>query len=673
MTTISLSILVTLTGFVLSIYLVAFLLGPPSLITEQNTIFYSQSHDIIGEEKGAERRYWVKLEEISDHVKDALIAVEDKHFYHHHGFDVRRIVKAIINDLRHLRLKEGASTITQQYARNLYLSHEKTWTRKLKEAFYTIRLELYYTKDEILEGYLNTVYFGHGAYGIEAASRHFFNKHAKDLTLAEAAMLISIPKGPTYYSPFNHEENANRRQKLVLNILKDQGKITEAEWISATHETLTYANHQSHDRHKLGPYFQDMALKEAAHLLDLDEELVRSGGYKIYTTLDSTMQKRLERRISQTIPATSELEIGAIAIDPRNGEILALVGGRDYQKSPYNRAVAAKRMTGSTFKPFLYYAALEHHFTPTTQLMSKPTAFVIDGGEVYQPSNYNGYYANKPITLAQALALSDNIYAVKTNLFLGVDQLIKTARLFGISSDLPKVPSLALGTASVSVKDMTTAYSMLANGGHKVHPHTIKKIIDRDGKTVYEREQEQQEQILNRENAFILTHLLTGMFDTTLNDYMPVTGATIANRLTRPYAGKSGTTKSDSWMIGYSPTLVTGIWTGYDDNRAIEVMAETTYAKNIWAGFMEDAHQGQPVENFPIPPGVVGVSIDPETGERATPYCPTSRMMFFKKGTEPKVYCTTHLPHKPHLQENEEIHEEKKGLFQRLFEWLTKD
>lgn len=660
-----LSTVILAVSFVVGIYFISFLLGPPQLLNEQNTTLYSNNQEVIGEESGTASGDKVALDEISPDLIDATILVEDKRFYKHKGLDFIRIFGAVLSDIKNLSLKEGASTITQQLAKNLYLTHEKTWTRKLKEAFYTIRLEMYYSKDEILAAYLNSIYYGHGANGIEAASHYFFNKSAKELDLAEAAMLAGIPKGPTYYSPFNDQKRAKKRQIHILSLLRDAGHITEAAYDVAVNEPLNYVKTTEQERDKIGPYFQDMVLQEAAKVLEIGQEPIRSGGFQIYTTLETDLQKQLEEEIAGTIQAKNELEVGAIAMDPNDGGIQALVGGRDYEKSSFNRAYAAKRMPGSTFKPFLYYAALDNGYTPSTKLMSKPTVFELDDGDVYNPSNFNGYYANKPITLAQALALSDNIFAVKTNMFLGADKLVDTAEDFGITSKLPAVPSLALGTATVSIEEMVAGYGMLANGGHDMESHTIDKIIDPQGKIVFERDDKPGKQVLDPKNTFILTQLMTGMFDPALNGYMAVTGSTIADKLTRTYAGKSGTTNGDSWMIGYSPTLVTGIWTGYDDNRPMEVVSEVAYAKNIWAGFMEAAHAGTPERKFSVPADVVGVSVDPETGDLATPYCPESRVMYFEKGMEPQKHCMTHFPSKGH---GEESNKKRKGAMERLFE-----
>ncbi|GAA0605581.1 transglycosylase domain-containing protein [Virgibacillus siamensis] len=657
----------------ISVYFISFLLGPPKLTTEQNTIYYGIHDEVIGEESGVENRYWVDLEDISPHVINATLAIEDQHFYEHNGFDLKRIAGAVLADLKSMSLEEGASTLTQQYARNLFLSHEKTWIRKIKEAFYTIRIEMYYSKNEILEGYLNTIYFGHGAYGIEAASRFFYDKPASDLTLAEASMLAAIPKGPSYYSPLNDRENAEERQQQILATMRDNDMITEQQYFLAAHANLAFSGKDEQENPAAAPYFQDTVLLEAARVLDLDKESIRSGGYKIFTTLDKSMQKKLEKNAATVIDNSSEIQVGAMAMDPKTGGIRALIGGKNYQESQFNRAVRAKRMPGSTFKPFLYYAALRNGYTPSTMLVSKPTAFKLEDGEVYQPSNFNGYYANKPISLAQALALSDNVYAVKTNLYLGTGKLVDTARKFGINGKLPAVPSLALGTASVTVEDMVTGYGMIANGGNEIEGHTIQKIVNRRGKVVFERDTSSGKQVLDEQTTFVLTQLLTGIFDHALDGYMSVTGSTIAGELNRTYAAKSGTTNSDSWMIGYSPSLVMGVWTGYDNNNQIVKSAELAYAKDIWAGFMTAAHQDVPEQGFTAPDGVVGVMIDPVTGKRATPYCETGRVMYFEKGTAPKTHCTKHMPDNGGEIEpdpDKKVREEDKGIFEKLFDAL---
>ncbi len=450
----------------------------------------------------------------------------------------------------------------------------------------------------------------------------------------------------------------------------EDGAITEQEHNLASRKKLAFTDAEERERVPLAPYFQDTVLKEAASLLGLDAEKVRSGGYHIHTTLDKQLQQQMKQSASTVIQSGSEIQLGAMAMDPATGGVRALIGGRDYNNSQFNRAIKAERMPGSAFKPFLYYAALKNGYTPATMLMSKPTAFRLENGKVYQPSNYNGYYADEPITLAQALALSDNVYAVKTNLYLGPEKLVKTARKFGFDSKLPAVPSLALGSAAVTVEEMVTGYGMLANGGHQIEGHTVTKITNRHGRTVFEREQEEGKQVLDPQTSFVLTHLLTGMFDHSLDGYMSVTGSGIADDLSRAYAGKSGTTNADSWMVGYSPSLTVGVWTGYDDNRQMMKVNEHTYAKQIWASVMEGAHKENAGKKFKMPSGVTGIQVDPESGKRATPYCDTSRLMYFEKGTGPEEYCDVHMPDGDQKPDKDKEKEQDKGMLKKVFDFL---
>ncbi|WP_079710562.1 transglycosylase domain-containing protein [Paraliobacillus ryukyuensis] len=629
-------------GSIITIYCYALILGPPDLDVAANTTYYSADGTKIGQEQGVETREWVELDAINSDVIDTTVQVEDKRFYHHHGFDSKRILAAGLKNIQSVSLEEGASTITQQYARNLFLTHEKTWGRKLKEAFYALRLELFYDKDTILEGYLNTIYYGHGIYGIEAASQFYFQKANTDLSLAEASLLVGIPNRPNDYSPILHMDQAKQRQENILDLLYKQGEISETAHFLATHEHLEIRESSNKDEHNLAPYYQDVVMEELKKILQMKEQNIRTAGFHVTTTLDIAAQNQLEKAKNEHLPHDTDMQVGAIAMNPVNGAIEALIGGADYQKSQFNRATQAKRMAGSTFKPFLYYAALSNGYTATTTLRSQPTTFILDDGSSYQPSNFNGYYADKEITLAQALAVSDNIYAVKTNLFLTPARLVKSAKKFGITSEMKAVPSLALGTASVSVREMVSAYSMLANGGKEVAPYTVEKIETADGEVIYQHKKPTLKQELDPQATFILTQLMTGMFDSNLNGYMHVTGESIAPTLHHTYAGKSGTTASDSWMIGFSTDLVTGVWTGYDDNQALTKTKDKHAAKEIWASMMEAIHSNKEPSNFIAPSGIIAAYVDPISGGLATPYCDTSRLMYFVKGTEPRAYCSRH-------------------------------
>ncbi|WP_421535820.1 transglycosylase domain-containing protein [Priestia sp. D3YE.R1] len=651
----------------ISIFLYAKIAGPPPLNVSQTAVFYSANGKVLDEVHNGQKRYWVSLNQISPYVKDATLAVEDKRFYEHHGFDMHRIAGAIVADIKAMGKVQGASTITQQYARNLFLEHDKTWTRKLQEALYTIRLEMNYSKDQILEGYINTIYYGHGAYGIEAAARLYFDKHAKNLTLSEASMLAGIPKGPSYYSPLIHQENAKKRQNIILSLMKEDGIITAKQATKALVTPLAFAKPAEKDPNKEdASYFMDAALAELKQDLGIDETMIYTNGLRVYTTLDEKMQRTAEEKMKDVISSSSDVQSAFVAMNPKNGQVKALIGGRDYEKSPFNRATQAIRQPGSTMKPFLYYAALKDGFTESTPMKSEETTFKLeDGVSTYTPSNYHNYYADAPITMAQAIALSDNIYAVKTHLFIGENRLIETAKTLGISSPLKKVPSLALGTSPVKVIDMVNAYGIFANGGKEIRPTFIKRIETHDGEVVYQAPSERK-QVIDKRYAFLTTHLMTGMFNQKLNGYTTVTGKPISKYVSRPYAGKSGTTSTDSWMIGYSPQLVSGVWVGYDQGRTMDDVAEKGYAKKMWALFMEDALKGKKKEKFKAPNGLMSVNINPQNGKLASKSCPVQYKAYYLTGTQPKTYCTDHIDHAAKTKKKQHEAENKK------FHWLPK-
>ena len=628
----------------LGILAYAKILGAPPLAVPQSTLFFADDGALIGESNSGQKRYWARLKDISPDVVAATISIEDKNFYEHHGFDYKRIAGAVLADIQAFSKVQGASTITQQYARNLFLEHDKTWTRKLHEAFYTIRIEMNYSKKEILEGYLNTIYYGNGAYGVQAASQYYFGKDAKDLNLAEASMLAGIPKGPGIYSPLASMENAKQRQTIILKSMVTNHYIKKKEAINASMKPLTIVGAHNTRKVKVAPYFQDAVRNALKNQLHLDDRTIALGGLKVYTTLNRKQQEAAESQVHKYVANLSEIQVGLVAMDPKNGYVKAMVGGRDYEKSPFNRAVQAIRQPGSTIKPLLYYAALEQGFTPSSTMRSEFTTFHFDDGQPdYTPHNFNNKYADGEITLAQALAVSDNIFAVKTHLFLGEETLIETAKKFGLSSKMARVPSLALGTSGVRVIEMANAYSLFANGGKKVNPTLITRVEDYNGNVIFEKENETQK-VLDPAKAFVMTQMLTGIFDPKLNGYAKVTGSTVIKEISRPYAGKSGSTETDSWMVGYSPQLVTAVWAGYDMGKPIELVAEKTYAKNIWANFMEEALKGKPVKAFKVPKeGVKGVYVNPENGKLATKDCPVRRFTYFVAGTEPTEYCTEHL------------------------------
>lgn len=604
-------------------------------ISDLNTIeFYSIDGQKYFELNNKTSTY-VKLEEISDYLKKAIIAVEDQHFYKHHGFDYLRIGKAILDNLKTLSRRYGASTITQQYARNLYLTHEKSWERKLREAYYTILLEMNYSKDDILEGYLNTIYFGHGVYGIHDASIFYFNKQPNDLTLGEAAVLAAIPKGPTYYSPLKDYERNKERKELILKLMLEQGKITETEYRDALNEDIKIIGKHPKNVNNIAPYFLDIVIKELESYNLLNNPYIN--GLKVYTTLDLTLNEISLKAINTIYPSSSLIETSVFAIDPQTGYVKTVIGGRDYQVSQFNRAINGYRHPGSTIKPLLYYAALEHGFTPTTTFKSEPTTFYINKGkEKYEPTNFQNIYAYRDVTMAYALAVSDNIYAIKTHLFLGESTLIKMAKRMGINTtNMKPVPSLALGATEIKLSELTTAYAYFASMGKQVAPVYITKITDLNDEVLYEYKNTSK-QILNRDLCFIMNELLRGMFDPYMSYNQSVTGLSIIPQLTHTYAGKSGTTDYDTTMIGYNPELVVGVWTGYDELIPLTTVSERNYAKRVWAKIMEDYFSIYEATWYKPTKNVSPVIVNPITGEMNNKGY--HKVLYFLKGTEPYYY-----------------------------------
>ena len=614
--------------------------GAPSLSVPKASIFLDEGGNQIGDKFTAERRYWVGLDEISPFLLDAVIATEDKNFYNHNGFDYKRIAGAVLKDVKTRTKAEGASTITQQYARNLYLTHAKTWKRKASEALYAYRMEIFYDKDVILEGYLNTVYFGHGMYGVEAASQFYFAKPAIELTLEESAVITAIAKGPSVYSPLDHPNNSTERKELVLALMKNQGYITDQQAKRAVEEKITLKTQEWVDTKRVAPYFLDEVWREAEILLNAKGRYPAEGGWTIRTTLNLHHQQTAEDVIAKWMPK-SGLQIGFMSIEQETGAITSLVGGVDYNESPFNRATQAKRQPGSAMKPVLYAAALENGFNPLTFILPEKTIFTFDQGrQSYEPKNVNGKFADHPISLAQALAISDNIFAVKTLEEVGYKNYRDMIERLGIDTDIADAPADALGTSEVTLKDMTNAFSRIAAGGTEITPTTILSISDADGKTVYEYPKKKPKQIISEQDAFVLTHLLTGMFDPVFNDYSTSTGLSMRPKQTRPYAAKSGTTEWDQYLIGYTPSLTAGIWTGYDVDERMEDADDKAASKKIWIEFMETAHSGTSPEPFIPPEGVNGVIIDVETGGLAVSECVRQRLVYVKEKDMPQKLCT---------------------------------
>ena len=618
-----------ITIIVVGLYIYAISLPKIDINNVNNITIYDKEETIIFSGNG--NKEWINLDQISDDLIDATLSTEDKRFYSHPGFDFIRIVKSIYVNITSKNLAQGASTITQQLARNLFSNFDKTWERKLKEAWYAFRLEIDYSKDEILEAYLNTINYGNGVLGIENASYYYFNKSAKDLTLAEASMLAGIPKAPNAYSPLNNLDTAKKRQVVILNSMVKNKKITLSEMNNALNEELTYIGKKQKLNLSTLMYYKDAVINELYSISSIPKSFINSG-LKVYTTLDIEAQTILENNMIKNM-TVDELQVSGIMMNPNNGDILALIGGVDYVKSEYNRAVMSKRQVGSTMKPLLYYAALENGFTASTSFLSEATTFTFSNNSTYSPQNSGGVYANDKISMAAAIAYSDNIYAVKTHLFLGEEMLVDISKRVGIDEKLEEIASLPLGTIEMNIIDYIGGYSALANGGYRIVPHLIEKVVDSNGYVLYEYNGK-KEKVLNESLVYILNDMMRGTYDLNMVDYNYPTCGSLVNKITNKYAIKTGTTDTDSWTIGYNKDLIVGIWNGFDDAREIS-MEVINISKNIWVDTIEEYFKDKEAVWYEMPDNVVGVLVNPINGNIATNDSKKKKILYFLKGTEP--------------------------------------
>ncbi len=622
--------IILLTG----IYVYAFFSPKLELKNMGKVFIYDREENLIYQGSGSND--WIALEDISPYLINAVISVEDKNFYKHHGFDYLRIGKAFITNIQN-NTRIGASTISQQYIKNMFLTFDQTWARKIEEAFLTVELEVHYTKDEILEGYLNTINYGEGNYGIEDASRYYFNKSSKDLTLEEAIMLAGIPKNPSNYNPVSDYDACIKRAKIVALTMVNNGYITEEEYHNLFQEEIPIYGKRMQNNSQTILYYQDAVLQELASIKTIPSSLIESGGLKIYTTFDMNAQTKMEENILKYMGNQEELQVASVMVDPSTGGVLALTGGLNYAKSQYNRATQSKRQVGSTMKPFLYYAALENGLVSSSTFKSEKTTFYFSNDQTYSPNNYNDIYANEDITMAAAIAFSDNIYAVKTHLFLGTDTLVNTAHLTGIQEEMDGNPSLALGTSELNMLDFANGYTTLANGGDQKDLYFISKVEDLNGNVLYEYK-DKHNYVLNSNNVFILNEMLTSTTNSAFNDYTTPTALSLASKMSRKYALKTGTTNTDSWVAGYNPELLMMVWVGNDDAKEIDSTA-SYYSKNIWLDTMESYLEGHEPVWYEKPQNVIGLIRNGITGQEDLEG-KNSTVLYYVKGTEVAIPVT---------------------------------
>lgn len=615
----------------IGLYTYAYLSPKLDLKTSGSLYLYDNKNDLVYQ--GSRSNEWANLEDISDNLKNAVIAVEDKNFYNHHGFDYLRIAKAMLTNIKKKSIVQGASTISQQYIKNLYLDFDKTWKRKAEEAMLTLELEVHYDKDDILEGYLNTINYGQGNMGIVNASSYYFNKKPSELTLEEAIMLAGIPKNPARYNPVSNYEASLKRAWVVAKSMFNNGYIDEDTYNNLFKEKLEIFGQTKNNNLQMIMYYQEAVLNELSNIKEVPASLVNAGGLKIYTTLDLDEQTSLENNILNN-KVDDELQVASVIVDPKTGAVKALTGGMNYAKSQYNRALKSKRQVGSTMKPFLYYAALENNMTMSSSFRSEETTFNLASGKTYAPQNAGNIYASKEITMAAALALSDNIYAVKTNLFLGVDKMIDVAKRTGINANLDEVASLPLGTSEINILDYASGYTTFASGGYQKELYFIEKIEDIDGNVLYEHE-DKNRLVINPNYTYILNEMMTSTTNDAYVDYTTPTALNIASTLTHKYALKTGSTNTDYWIVGYNPDRLMMMWMGYDNNKEVNGNVRNN-AKKIWALTIEESLNSINTTWYETPKNVIAIPLDAVTGKTTNNQNKVA-LYYYEKGTEPGV------------------------------------
>jgi penicillin-binding protein 1A len=600
------------------------------------TRLYDDNDELISE-LHVERRIFVPLVQIPKALRDAVIATEDKRFYSHYGVDPIGIARALYQNYRRGRIAEGGSTITQQLTKVLFLTPDKSIERKLKEAALAIELERRYPKDRILEMYLNQVYFGHGAYGVEAAARTYFGKSVTELTVRESALLAGLPRAPSAYSPFEHPDAAKGRRSVVLSRMVEFGALGDAEAKRLRGSELGLVPPER--RRTTGQYFLDYVQQTLEARFGAD--MVFKGGLNVYTTLNLLTQLQAEQALREGLKAL-EVRTGAagqsradrpegavLTIEPQTGYIRAMVGGTDFFRSEFNRAVQARRQPGSAFKPFVYVAALESGLTAATVIEDSPVTFPVGRrGQTWSPENYDRKFRG-PTTLQQAVEESVNVVTVKVQERIGINRVVQVARRLGVTSPLATNLSLALGTSDLTLLELTSAYSALANQGVWMAPTAIRYITDARGKLLEEHAPEGRD-ALSPEMAYLITHMLRGVVDRG-------TGHP-AKALGRPLAGKTGTTNgyTNAWFIGFTPQLVTGVWVGHDRPRTLgKDETGSRAALPIWMAYMGKVLEKLPTEEFPVPDGVVVLLVD----EHPSRECVRPVPMAFIRGTEPSLWC----------------------------------
>lgn len=647
-----------------------------------------------------ERRTTIPLTQIPVDLRNAVMAVEDTDFYQHWGINPKAILRAMIANTRAGRVVQGGSTLTQQLAKTIFLTRRKTLDRKFKELLLTLQIEKRYSKDEILQLYLNQIYFGGGAYGVEAAARLYFDKHAQELNLPECALLAGLIRSPNYYSPFTDPERAKDRRATILRRMQSLNFISPAEEEQANRYPILEKTKGPKSREAL--YF----LEEIRKILGpvYGEEMLEQGGLTIQTTLDLNLQRAAESVLEKHLAdydikfgtatlaeynrdlvknTTGHVEISTVppiiqgalvAIDVHTGAIRAMVGGRDFVSSQFNRAVQAKRQPGSSFKPFVWATVLENNFTPATivndyplvyskmdsvpTLLAEPTTYAEAQSILMEdlhmnttgfdklkkeekeavlktywaPQNFDGKYMG-PMTIRKGLQKSRNLVSIRLVAAVGPHAVSRMARLAGIKHHLSPVLSLGLGTSVVSLLEMANAFGTFASGGFATEPYYVERVTDHRG-SLLQQATPKVEARVSPQTAFLTVNIMRGVIERGTGWY--------ARRLNRPLGGKTGTTQDqrDLLFVGFSADLACGVWVGYDDFRPLKKgLTASAIAVPLWTEFMREALKGQPVHDFPVPPKIEYAKIDADTGYLALSTCPKVILEAFKEGTVPSDFC----------------------------------
>ncbi|MEW6523210.1 MAG: PBP1A family penicillin-binding protein [Bacillota bacterium] len=602
-----------------------------------------------------ERRIPVPLGELPLVLRQAVVAVEDERFYRHVGIDPVAIFRAALVNLRARRIVEGASTISMQLVKNLYLSPDRTYHRKFMEAILTLKLERKFTKDEILGQYLNQIYLGHGTFGVEAAAQAYFRKSARQLDLAESALIAGIIRSPENYSPYNNPDAALRRRGLVLRLMVEQGMISEAHAQAAADQPLGVAGLPPG---RAAPYFIAHVLASIRENYPAIAPDIFRGGFVVRTTLDLDMQRAAEAAVARQLgPGTPDRDgilqpqVALVAVDPTNGHIRAMVGGRDFRQTQLNRAVQSRRQPGSAFKVFVYTAVIAQGYPATSFQTCEPVSFPgAVAGAPYTPKDFGGGYHNRPMSVREAITISDNVVAVKWTHLLGAHTVAEYARRMGIESPLHTNLSLALGTAEVTPLEMTAALLPLANGGLRVQPTAILEITDGYG-NVLARSNSTPRPVLDPRVAAVVTDLFQSVL------WPGGTGSHLRTTVGRDAAGKTGTSADllDAWFVGYTPNLAATVWVGWDRREESLPGTGGRIAGPVWAEFIRDALAGLPARSFQRPAGVIELEVCAETGLLPNVTCPLKREVFVE-GTQPRVYHRSfHLPRRTGGEEDGEL------------------